>query len=44
MNGKEKRERDNMEQKPADSQNWFSTLTYIGIPIVGFIYLIILSR
>lgn len=44
MNGKEKIRRKNIEHKQADSQNWFSTLTYIGIPIIGFIYLIILSR
>ncbi|WP_373262155.1 hypothetical protein [Hungatella hathewayi] len=44
MNGKEKRETNNIKQKPADSQRWFSTFTYIGIPIIGFIYLIILSR
>lgn len=32
------------KNESVNSQHWFTILTYIGIPIIGFIYLIVLSR
>lgn len=44
MNEKEKPEKSTKKKETIESTKWFTTLTYIGIPIIGFIYLIILSK